>query len=156
MTKVKGVLRTQFTDKELAIPNPEFYRRVWDANDIVTPAHGGESGGFFLLTNVIITPNQTRGLCPEVCTALLENIKNCRKILRKKTKPEMKTMFFLQDKDVAGAQCKKDSDCPVGKALKRGHGVLTGKCILTTDRNVNVRTCEIEAWCPIERSRPPL
>ena len=66
VTKVKGVLRTQFTDKELAVPNPEFYRRVWDASDIVTPAHGGESGGFFLLTNVIITPNQTRGVCSEV------------------------------------------------------------------------------------------
>jgi len=66
VTKVKGVLRTTFSDKELGIPNPEFYRRVWDAADIVIPSFGGEFGGFFVLTNVIITPNQTRGVCAEV------------------------------------------------------------------------------------------
>ena len=32
---------------------------------------------------------------------------------------------------------------------------MTGKCI-ASDRNVNLRTCEIEAWCPVERSKPPL
>lgn len=89
--KVKGVTRTSFTNTELAVPNPEFYRyririqpspaqflilifydfrRVWDANDVVFRSYGGESGGFFITTNVIITPNQTRGVCAEVRSGL--------------------------------------------------------------------------------------
>lgn len=64
---MKGVLKTSFTDKELKVPNPELYQRVWDASDISVPPHGEESGGFFILTNLVITANQTRGTCSEVC-----------------------------------------------------------------------------------------
>ncbi|XP_059086037.1 P2X purinoceptor 4-like isoform X1 [Tigriopus californicus] len=39
------------------------YTRIWDVADYVIPA--AENGAFFVATNVIITPNQTRGLCPE-------------------------------------------------------------------------------------------
>ena len=63
---MKGTVYTQFSDAELAVPHPEFYRRIWDAQDIVTPPHGGENGGFFVMTNLIITPNQRRDVCPEV------------------------------------------------------------------------------------------
>ena len=66
VTKVKGTVYTQYDDKELAVPHPEFYKRIWDSQDIVTPAHGGENGGFFVMTNLIITPNQTRDVCAEV------------------------------------------------------------------------------------------
>ena len=36
------------------------YTRVWDVADYVVPP--AENGAFFVATNVIITPNQTRGL----------------------------------------------------------------------------------------------
>jgi len=37
---------------------------VWDEADYVIPP--AENGAFFVTTNVIITPNQTWGTCPEV------------------------------------------------------------------------------------------
>ena len=40
------------------------YERVWDEADYVVPP--AENGAFFVTTNVVITPNQTRGICPEV------------------------------------------------------------------------------------------
>ena len=40
------------------------YERVWDEADYVVPP--AENGAFFVTTNVVITPNQTRGHCPEV------------------------------------------------------------------------------------------
>ena len=67
MTKVKGVIFTNYSDEELAVPNyPELYRRIWDPSDYVSPDSGLEHGGFFIMTNVVVTPNQTRGICPEV------------------------------------------------------------------------------------------
>ena len=44
-----------------------FYR-VWDEADYVVPP--AENGAFFVTTNVVITPNQTWGHCPEVLTDL--------------------------------------------------------------------------------------
>ena len=35
------------------------YTRIWDVADYVIPP--AENGAFFVATNVIITPNQTRG-----------------------------------------------------------------------------------------------
>ena len=37
----------------------DLYTRVWDEADYVVPP--AENGAFFVATNVIITPNQTRG-----------------------------------------------------------------------------------------------
>ena len=39
-------------------------RKVWDEADYVIPP--AENGAFFVTTNVVITPNQTTGRCPEV------------------------------------------------------------------------------------------
>ena len=41
----------------------ELYHRVWDEADYVVPP--AENGAFFVTTNVVITPNQTWGHCPE-------------------------------------------------------------------------------------------
>ena len=38
---------------------PDVYTRIWDVADYVIPP--AENGAFFVATNVIITPNQTRG-----------------------------------------------------------------------------------------------
>ena len=42
----------------------QLYERVWDEADYVVPP--AENGAFFITTNLVITPNQTLGQCPEV------------------------------------------------------------------------------------------
>ena len=39
------------------------YERIWDKADYIIPP--SENNAFFVMTNVVITPNQTRGKCPE-------------------------------------------------------------------------------------------
>ncbi|XP_015906759.2 P2X purinoceptor 4 [Parasteatoda tepidariorum] len=64
-TKVKGVIYTNFSDDEFnpLVPNTNVYRRLWDTADYVVPA--SENNAFFVITNVVITSNQTQGICPE-------------------------------------------------------------------------------------------
>ncbi|KAG7476760.1 hypothetical protein MATL_G00086280 [Megalops atlanticus] len=54
-TKVKGIALTNSSDLGL---------RIWDVADYVIPPQ--EDSSFFVLTNLIITPNQTQTRCPEV------------------------------------------------------------------------------------------
>lgn len=39
------------------------YERIWDESDYVIPP--AENSAFFVMTNVVLTPNQTRTSCPE-------------------------------------------------------------------------------------------
>lgn len=55
-TKVKGVAYHSTNDTRIK-------RKVWDTQDVVIPAQ--ENGAFFVTTNVIVTENQTQGVCPE-------------------------------------------------------------------------------------------
>ena len=50
--------RVYFVQKEIEFFS-DLYTRVWDEADYVVPP--AENGAFFVATNVIITPNQTRG-----------------------------------------------------------------------------------------------
>lgn len=59
VTKVKGVA---FTNNNVNIP--DIYKRIWDTSDLIVPP--SENDAFFITTNIIITPNQTRGACSEV------------------------------------------------------------------------------------------
>ena len=59
VTKVKGVAYTNIS-KNI----PEIYKRIWDTSDLIVPP--SENDAFFITTNIIITPNQTRGTCGEV------------------------------------------------------------------------------------------
>ncbi|KAL1250708.1 hypothetical protein QQF64_018504 [Cirrhinus molitorella] len=53
-TKVKGIALTNTT---------EFGEQIWDVADYIIPPQ--EDGSFFLMTNMIITPNQTQSKCAE-------------------------------------------------------------------------------------------
>jgi len=78
--KVKGNLLTDFTDEELEDVRPEWrslYSRVWDETDFVVPPV--ENNAFFVMTNLVITPNQTRSECPEVGTWNCTEDFNCTK-----------------------------------------------------------------------------
>lgn len=69
-TKVKGVLSTgDRTDEELNITSPEQYRRIWDTQDLIVSSEAG----FTVMTNIVITPNQMRGMCPSVKENELKN-----------------------------------------------------------------------------------
>nr|CAH0108652.1 unnamed protein product [Daphnia galeata] len=73
VTKVKGVA---FTNTN---PNiPDIYKRIWDTSDLIVPP--SENDAFFITTNIIITPNQSRGACsedPDVFGALCDSSHNC-------------------------------------------------------------------------------
>ncbi|KAG8597725.1 hypothetical protein GDO81_002369 [Engystomops pustulosus] len=53
--KVKGVAVTNTSDLGY---------RIWDVADYVLPAQ--QENAFFVMTNLILTPNQTQGRCPEL------------------------------------------------------------------------------------------
>lgn len=67
-TKVKGVIFTNYSKNEFndLIPDTEVYRRIWDTADYVVPP--SENNAFFVVTNIVITSNQTQGECPEDVT----------------------------------------------------------------------------------------
>ncbi|KAF6278271.1 purinergic receptor P2X 4 [Rhinolophus ferrumequinum] len=54
-TKAKGVTRTNTSDLGF---------RIWDVADYVIPAQ--EENSLFIMTNMIVTLNQTQGVCPEI------------------------------------------------------------------------------------------
>uniref|UniRef100_A0A8C1LHJ6 P2X purinoceptor n=1 Tax=Cyprinus carpio TaxID=7962 RepID=A0A8C1LHJ6_CYPCA len=51
-----------------------------------------------------------------------------------------------------GKLCRTDKDCEKGFSDQRSHGVQTGACVKL---DVLKKTCEITAWCPIEKKRNP-
>lgn len=57
-----------YTDASPKVPNN--YKRVWDVSDLVVPA--SENEAVFLTTNLVITPNQTRGVCSEVSSSKIK------------------------------------------------------------------------------------
>ena len=66
-TKMKGNIKTNFSSSELVGVKEEWkplYSRVWDVTDLVVPPV--ENKAFFITTNLVITPNQTRGECSEL------------------------------------------------------------------------------------------
>ena len=65
-TQVKGYSLSSLGLEPPPLPSNlrKMYERVWDEADYVVPS--AENGAFFVTTNVVITPNQTLGQCPEV------------------------------------------------------------------------------------------
>ncbi len=66
---MKGHLSTEdVPNSAFQITNPELYKRIWDTSDLIFPPYGGDGqdGSFIAATNLLITPNQTRGVCAEV------------------------------------------------------------------------------------------
>ncbi|XP_032239188.2 P2X purinoceptor 4 isoform X2 [Nematostella vectensis] len=59
-TKLKGVALTNLTGANLSYYGREF---LWDSADLVIPPE--EEGAVFMMTNMIITPEQSQGKCPE-------------------------------------------------------------------------------------------
>lgn len=81
VSKVKGIVYPNFTNEEFnpaVRKNIDLYRRTWDVADYIVPP--SESNTFFVMTNVIITPNQVQGTCPEdpsIAAAICHEDKDC-------------------------------------------------------------------------------
>ena len=64
---MKGLSVSELVDSNvsriLSEDQMQMYERIWDEADYVVPP--SESNAFFIMTNAVITPNQTRGRCPE-------------------------------------------------------------------------------------------
>jgi len=69
VTEVKGIINTEdIPFSKFQVANVELYKHVWDENDVIFPTSGGDvsEGSFIAVTNLIITPNQTKEICPGV------------------------------------------------------------------------------------------
>ncbi|XP_071790157.1 P2X purinoceptor 4-like [Asterias amurensis] len=128
--KLKGVAYTNITDApDLQIDDPTPYNRVWDLADYVIPPQ--QTNAFFVMTNMVITPKQTRGICPE--------------------DPDMWFGRCQTDE-----QCPIGKYITGGNGMRTGRCVPAP----WPYKGVN-KTCEIRAWCPTEydklpRSRTPV
>ena len=112
------------------------YEKIWDEADYVIPSSG--SNDFFVMTNAVITPNQTRGTCPE------------------------------DHLDLNHITCRSNQDNQINQNTNHGmciekrifnhksHGPETGKCVKSDRDKDGVYVCEIYAWCPIELDNLPM
>ncbi|XP_029413318.1 P2X purinoceptor 5 isoform X2 [Nannospalax galili] len=50
---------------------------------------------------------------------------------------------------IPDGKCSQDNDCLAGETVTAGHGLKTGRCLRVG--NSTTGTCEIFAWCPVER-----
>ncbi|MGH0151429.1 UNVERIFIED_CONTAM: hypothetical protein FKN15_020153 [Acipenser sinensis] len=104
---------------------------LWDVAD-----HSGLSQGkdsFFVVTNAIVTKNQRQGSCPEVTAFKCVGI----------------CIVYYQRycKDMHGSTYHSST---YNRSSIKVSGVQTGKCV---DFDWSVKTCEVFAWCPIEKRR---
>ncbi|XP_019123754.1 P2X purinoceptor 5 isoform X1 [Larimichthys crocea] len=65
--------------------------------------------------------------------------------------PNQKLGYCAESSHILDAHCQDDKDCEEGKMVVAGHGVKSGKCI-KKDGDTN-GSCEIYAWCPIEKKQ---
>ncbi|KAK2490382.1 hypothetical protein MC885_009717, partial [Smutsia gigantea] len=145
ISKLKGVSVTQIE---------ELGNQLWDVADALVLAPGPDTrvttllasgeNVFFLVTNFLATPEQVQGRCPEHPSIPLAN-------------------------------CWANEDCPEGEMGTHSHvpcrttspalwrfeglefilcfkGIKMGQCVVFNDTH---RTCEIQAWCPVESGTVP-
>ena len=139
--QVKGISYSSFqsnhTIPNISIEHRDVYERIWDETDYMIPP--AENNAFFIMTNAVITPNQTRGTCPEdhfeipniTCSGNSLNSRN--------------------DKENNYNKC-------VEKRIYgyKSHGSETGDCIKSDRGQEGDYVCEIRAWCPIELDILPM
>lgn len=121
LTKVKGFASTEeLSDEELGVDNPSLYKRTWDPSDLVFPAQGGEgeTGSFAIVTNLVITSNQSLKKCgDDKKTWKCEGDDNCKKGYWSPATNGVHTGRCLKDLKV----CEMKGWCPIEtRRLPRG------------------------------------
>ncbi|POI33019.1 hypothetical protein CIB84_003229 [Bambusicola thoracicus] len=137
ITKLKGVAFTNTS---------ELGERLWDVADYVIPPQG--ENVFFVMTNLIVTPNQRQTTCPEVGRTESFGSQTPTKLGF-----SLLSSSALQSVNIPDALCYKDEDCPKGQAVVAGNGVKTGRCLKY--RHSMRGSCEVLAWCPVEKRSKP-
>ena len=138
---MKGLSVSELVDsnvsRNLSEVQMQMYERIWDEADYVVPP--SESNAFFVMTNAVITPNQTRGRCPEDHFELA-NI-TCS----------------VKNSNSTNSKENKQNKCVEKRIYNyKSHGPETGNCIKSDRGNGGVYVCEIRAWCPIELDILPM
>ena len=145
--KVKGLSYSLLLQNHLlsnmSKERQEMYERIWDEADYVIPP--SENNAFFVMTNVVITPNQTRSICPEDHFEIPDIVCDQRsKLGRNKT----------------SYNHLKINKCEKNRIFNhKSHGRETGNCV-KSDRDKgedsDVYACEIAGWCPVELDILPM
>ncbi|XP_021949297.1 P2X purinoceptor 4 [Folsomia candida] len=115
VSKVKGHLSTEdIPDSAFKISNPELYRRIWDTSDLVFPPYGGDGqdGSFIAVTNLLITPNQTRGVCAESSKSNIAFCSKDKDCVRGKSVPTSSGVMTGKCMNDTGT-CEISAWCPV-------------------------------------------
>ena len=146
---MKGLSVSELIDsnvsQNLSQSHIQMYERIWDEADYVIPP--SESNAFFIMTNAVITPNQTRGTCPEDHFEL-SNI-TCNSKSLQNSLPD------IDKKDINTAN--NHNKCVKKRIFNyKSHGPETGNCIKADRGHKDVYVCEIRAWCPIELDVLPM
>ena len=124
--------------RNLTNENLQMYERIWDDADYVIPP--SENNAFFVMTNVIVTPNQTRTHCPEDHIEIPDVV--CGN--------QVSSINRVQDSEKELRKCIK------GRIIShKSHGKETGNCV-KSDKDDSLYTCEISGWCPVELDILPL
>eukprot|EP00057_Strongylocentrotus_purpuratus_P008825 XP_011663299.1 PREDICTED: P2X purinoceptor 4 [Strongylocentrotus purpuratus] len=124
-TKMKGVAYTNITgEPNLNVKDTTPYNRIWDVSDYVIPPQ--QTNAFFVMTNMIITPGQSKSECPE--------------------DPKIPNAECSGPED-----CQADMPIINGNGIMTGRCVN----YTYPDGNVTL-TCEIRAWCPVEFDEIPV
>ncbi|XP_071477114.1 P2X purinoceptor 4-like [Diadema antillarum] len=123
--KLKGVAYTNITDDpNLNVKDTSPYNRIWDVSDYVIPPQ--QTNAFFVMTNMIITPDQQKGECPE--------------------DPDIPNAVCSDDSDCpAGEPMVNGNGVRTGKCVNYTY----------PDGDVTT-TCQIKAWCPTEFDEIPV
>ena len=143
LIKVKGLSYSTTPQNPLLLnllqKNLDIYERVWDEIDYSVTSYGGDV--FFIMTNIVITPNQKRTKCPEDHFDLSSMV--CGHDAQQYNENVvLKNHSYTKSKNV----CRENRI-----SSHKSHGVETGSCV-RGDRQTNDTTfsCEIKAWCPVE------
>lgn len=136
--QVKGISYSILQDTRLSSNQSNdhysIYDRVWDEADYVIPS--SETNAFFVMTNLVVTPNQSRGLCAEDPFEVPGIICDSNQVENSPEYPKI-----------------RHNNCKKGRIFNyKSHGRESGNCIISdrTETDVNTTVCEIRGWCPVE------
>ncbi|KAF4520677.1 hypothetical protein B566_EDAN006353 [Ephemera danica] len=111
------------------ILNADLYNRIWDSTDVVGPP---EAEAFFVMTNVVITPNQTLRTCgetPNIMKARCTRDSDCEKGL-----------IFRRGSGVLTGKCILSDQEPDSDPILDS----------PSGSNKTIKVCEVAGWCPLE------
>nr|XP_006821899.1 PREDICTED: P2X purinoceptor 4-like [Saccoglossus kowalevskii] len=127
LTKVKGVSYTNLSTVDpsnIAVEDISPYNRVWDEADYVIPPQMQNS--FFVMTNMVITEDQTQGECAE--------------------DPSISSAICVNDSDCSIPSPVRGHGPRTGRCIDHPG---------TTLEYPGNKTCEVRTWCPVEKDQLP-